>query len=279
MARYTITIEIDENGVNVVPRTTTAALAQPRTQTSSGDLAGRVLSSSFERSVTAFRGSGGPGDTGPATGGPGDTGPGSGGPGDTGPGSGGPGDTGTATGGPGDTGPATGGMIYTRGGTGTGIPLQHQEQVEWCWAAIAVAIDKYFNPSSSLRQCDVANRVVRRDDCCGAGAGTTDCNVAEKLQDALASIGRSRGAIPQAYSFEEVQTEIDAGRPVCARIEWASGGAHFVALDGYRVLPSGAQHIHVADPLNPPSEVDFDEFKSAYHGEGTWTGTYLVRGS
>jgi hypothetical protein len=77
--------------------------------------------------------------------------------------------------------------------------------------------------------------------------------------------------------FDELQREIDAGRPVCAGITWASGGGHFVVLRGYRVLSSGARQVYVADPLNPSALVDFDEFTSSYYGDGSWTETDFVQ--
>jgi hypothetical protein len=155
------------------------------------------------------------------------------------------------------------------------LSLPRQQQVEWCWAAIAVGVEKYFDPSSTLRQCDIASSVTGNQ-CCGLAGGSVACNQPEKLQDALSSIGRLRAVLRRPLRFEEVQREIDAGRPVAARVEWGSGGAHFVLMDGYRILSSGARHVHVSDPLNSPSEVDFDEFANQYHGDGQWTGTYLV---
>jgi hypothetical protein len=77
--------------------------------------------------------------------------------------------------------------------------------------------------------------------------------------------------------FDELQREIDRGRPVCADIEWDSGGGHSVAVRGYRVLSSGVRQVYVADPLNPSALVDFDEFTLAYYGDGQWTETDLVQ--
>ena len=128
-----------------------------------------------------------------------------------------------------------------------------------------------------MTQCRVASDVTGKT-CCGPNGASADCNKAEQLQPALQSVNRLRSVHSRALQFPEVQREIDAGRPVAARIEWISGGAHFVVLDGYRILPS-AVHLHVSDPLNPSCEVDFDEFTNNYQGDGKWTASYLVKNS
>jgi hypothetical protein len=95
-------------------------------------------------------------------------------------------------------------------------------------------------------------------------------------------VNRLRTTLPGPLQFQDLKREIDAGRPVAARIAWDSAGAsqsatgHFVVLDGYRIL-SGATHVHVSDPLNPSCEVDFNEFTFNYQGEGKWDASYLVK--
>ena len=150
--------------------------------------------------------------------------------------------------------------------------IQPQEKSEWCWAAVAVSIDKYFNPRSSLTQCEIATRVIGKD-CCKNGSS---CNEAETLIRALQDIRRWKRTINGFVTFQEVKQELDALRPVCARILWPDGYAHFVVLVGYEVLHSGARHVDIADPWNPSSTVDFDQFTTAYLGDGKWVDTYLV---
>ena len=150
--------------------------------------------------------------------------------------------------------------------------IERQEQSEWCWAAVAASIDNYFNPKSPRTQCKIASLVIGQD-CCDEA----DCNQLETLIDALKDIHYLSRTIVGTVSFEEIQKEINRRRPVCARIEWTGGGAHFVVISGYEVLPSGARHVYIDDPFNTPSIVDYDEFKTAYCGDGEWKDTYLVR--
>lgn len=151
--------------------------------------------------------------------------------------------------------------------------IQPQQKSEWCWAAVAVSIEKYFNPRSSLTQCEIARRVTGHQNCYAQGPS---CNQAETLIKALEEIRRLKRIMNGPASFNEIRQELDAGRPVCARISWQDGYAHFVILVGYEILRSGERHVDIADPWNPSSTVDFDQFQGAYFGDGEWVDTYLV---
>jgi hypothetical protein len=165
--------------------------------------------------------------------------------------------------------------------------IQNQRQSEWCWAAVAASVQQFFEPASDpgseLSQCEVASMVLQKKEteCCD---DPEPCNKAEKLETALKKIHKWRNTLKEdpsteatgSLTFEQVQREIDRGRPVCAGITWESGGRHFVIVRGYRELASGAHQVDIADPLNPSNLVDFDEFTTAYYGEGKWTSTDLV---
>ncbi|HVO99772.1 MAG TPA: papain-like cysteine protease family protein [Bryobacteraceae bacterium] len=173
--------------------------------------------------------------------------------------------------------------------------IQKQEQSEWCWAAIAVSVERFFNPAWSLTQCQIANRVLPKEIeglelpkgiCC---AKPDICNKPAELETALKEIHKWRTTLDQktapggsmistgTLTFEQVRREIDNGRPVCVGITWKGGGGHFVVVRGYRQLSTGACQVDVADPLNPSAVVDFDELTSAYYGHGVWTETDLVQ--
>jgi Papain-like cysteine protease AvrRpt2 len=157
----------------------------------------------------------------------------------------------------------------------TQFQIEPQQQSEWCWAAVAVSIDKYFSPNSTRTQCEIAGLVLGSGNACCNNAGA-NCNHPATLVAALQKIYRWSRTIDRPLRFEEIRQELDARRPVCARIQWKGGSAHFVVLVGYDVLQSGARHVVVEDPLNPSSTIDYDEFKTAYYGDGTWVDSYLV---
>jgi hypothetical protein len=151
--------------------------------------------------------------------------------------------------------------------------MQTQIEDEWCWAAVAVSVDHYFNPASTKTQCQVAQAVLANEGCCG---NPDSCDDPAKLQDALNNVQRLNRIVLRALLFSEIQASLNAFLPVCARIAWANGGAHFVAIDGWSGTADNPQ-VHVADPLFPDSTVGYNEFVSAYQGSGQWTATFLVK--
>lgn len=56
---------------------------------------------------------------------------------------------------------------------------------------------------------------------------------------------------------------------------WSGGGAHFLAVGGYRDLP--VQYVHVEDPWYGPSDIPFSTLVSGYQGIGTWANSYWTK--
>ena len=123
-------------------------------------------------------------------------------------------------------------------------------------------------------------------ECCDP-ASSTECNTAQPLHPVLDSFGllKAGDPIPRQLTFDEVQQEIDAGRPFCLLIKWLNNGqigpaGHYIAINGYRVTPANKQFVSISDPLFSDSEYDFGEFTSrrgGYHdGQGVWTMTYRL---
>jgi len=156
------------------------------------------------------------------------------------------------------------------------MEMEPQEQNEWCWAAVAVSVDRYLNTASTLTQCQLAKSMFPGEDCCN---NPDPCDRPEKLQDALMKIGRLRGVETNGLQFAEVQeTVLRQHLPLCVRIAWAGGGAHFVAIDGCSHPGEPRQLVHVVDPAHDDSTMDFNDFLSAYQGMGRWTATFQVKG-
>lgn len=176
-----------------------------------------------------------------------------------------------------------GGSRADRMPVGNEFYMQKQRQDKWCWAAVAASVDHYFSPHSRQTQCQIAQKVNGNMDgdksrCC---TDPEPCNQPANLADALRAVGRYRDTVPKAFTFEEVQAEIDAGRPVCVAIKWRDGGGHFVAISGYRLFDSGVRHLEISDPFYPDSTVPYDQFIDGYgagesSGAGEWTHTFLL---
>ena len=152
--------------------------------------------------------------------------------------------------------------------------MQKQQQSNWCWAATATSVAHYYDASSTWAQCQVANSQTGRTDCCGAGAATA-CNIAEPLDNPLTIVGHFDHMVVAAETFADVQGQIDIGRPMCLRVAWSGGGAHFLAAIGYS--DQNGQIVSVDDPIYGPSDVVYATLVSSYQGSGTWTHSYYTR--
>jgi hypothetical protein len=127
---------------------------------------------------------------------------------------------------------------------------------------------------SPWTQCGVANGELGRGDCCNAPVPSA-CNVPWYLDRALTRTNNFV-SITGAATFQQVRDEIDAGRPVGARIGWSGGGGHFMVIYGYsRVL--GTTYFDIDDPIYGKSHPTVSDFSSNYQGSGTWTHTYYTK--
>jgi hypothetical protein len=165
--------------------------------------------------------------------------------------------------------------------------MERQKAANWCWAAVAVSVARYFDTRSDWRQCGVAKLVLSRAHregeiespipvCCTKPI-PRGCNQPWYLEDALKQVGTLRGQ-PKAgrLSFKKIQGKIDADRPVCVRIEWGGGGGHFVVISGYHISRNDVPQVDVEDPLTGAALVNYSDFVRRYRGTGKWTHTYSV---
>jgi hypothetical protein len=157
------------------------------------------------------------------------------------------------------------------------LSIQKQENGKWCWAAVAASVAGLLRPRpQGWRQCDIAaNCLPNAADCCQRPAAY---NQELELPPALDFVGCFGGNTAPNLQMSDIQREIDAGRPVCVRVEFPAGSsvqvkAHFLVIYGYDV---DHKVIDVADPADqsagPQSLVNFP---SLYHG-ATWTDSYLT---
>jgi hypothetical protein len=152
--------------------------------------------------------------------------------------------------------------------------MQPQQESNWCWAAVSTSVASYYDATSTWTQCSVANGELGRSDCCGSGAGTA-CNVYGFLASALQRVGHLDHWDGNAATFQAVDDEVDAGRPLGIRVAWSGGGAHFLAVIGY--LEDAVNYVAVDDPIYGKSDLTYDTLKTSYQGTGTWTHSYYTK--
>lgn len=153
--------------------------------------------------------------------------------------------------------------------------MQTQTQSNWCWAATSTSVSHFYWFWSTWTQCRVANGELGHSDCCGSPVPSA-CNVPWYLDKALTRTHNFVSIIGQQASFQQVREEIDAGRPVGARIGWNGGGGHFMVIYGYsRFL--GMEYFDIDDPIYGKSHLAVSDFANNYQGSGTWTHTYFTK--
>jgi hypothetical protein len=161
------------------------------------------------------------------------------------------------------------------GSTALTLQIQHQLQTLWCWAACSSSTSEFFDASSSWTQCLIVNSELGQSACCQNGA-TKACNRPWYLDRALTLTGNFATRVQGPASWDDVRNEIDAGRPVGARIGWRGGGGHFVLITGYSDT-EGARQLNVEDPWTGSAVVAFSDFASSYQRTGSWTHTYMTK--
>jgi hypothetical protein len=165
--------------------------------------------------------------------------------------------------------------------------MQKQQHSNWCWAAVAVSVARYFDPDSKWCQCRLATRMAKREKLNVAKCGTCrktigvpeKCNQPWYLKKALRIVKRLRGKpTGSLLSFRKTKELIKAGRPVCARILWGQGpAAHFVVISGCFTTKSGDRWVDVEDPDSGSASWLYEEFRKNYqYAQGGWVDTYPV---
>ena len=151
--------------------------------------------------------------------------------------------------------------------------MQSQLLGQWCWAAIAVSLGRYYS-NQNWRQHEIATGVLGFN--CSRFQEESDiaavCNQYAMLNEALQFVGCYSHWSPGHRSFERIQAEIDAGRPICLRLEWYSGGSHYLLVAGYY---AATHEIYLEDPQHGPSVQKFALFPHTYRmSGGVWRGTF-----
>lgn len=152
--------------------------------------------------------------------------------------------------------------------------MQAQTQSNWCWAATATSVSHFYWFISSWTQCRVANDELGHNDCCNNPVPSA-CNVPWYLDRALTRTNNFV-SVTRPASFQQIRDEIDAGRPVGARIGWSGGGGHFMVIYGYSLV-AGVEYFDIDDPIYGKSHLTVSDFSSNYQGSGTWTDTYFTK--
>lgn len=154
------------------------------------------------------------------------------------------------------------------------VVMPHQDQGQWCWAAVASCLADFYGRGLAS-QCSIVSALLDGGihDCCVDGKEGY-CDRAFVLELALrhVHVAVPQGPIPP-ISFELVESELTNQRPVALRIDLGRVG-HFVVIDSCDPV---TRLVEIQDSLHGPSgPLAFDMLGLSYRGLGPWTDTYLT---
>jgi hypothetical protein len=160
------------------------------------------------------------------------------------------------------------------GGKHLAVTVDHQQQSNWCWAAVAAGVATFYG-TNVKSQCQIVSDVLPNapaGGCCPDGAA---CNQQYQLLKALAYVGHLAATGSEDHPLDKatLQAEITAGRPVGVQITWRdTGGGHFVAATG-----CAGNVIDVRDPLWGPTTTSYTKLVEDYRGRGNWSRSYRTK--
>jgi|HubBroStandDraft_3_1064219.scaffolds.fasta_scaffold78826_3 hypothetical protein len=157
------------------------------------------------------------------------------------------------------------------------FPMEQQQEPDWCWNAVAISVERYFDPKYKKTQQQFAVQVL--------GPPPADADQPYNLSMALSKIGLANKNLQGHLTFPDIKSQLDANLPVCVHIAWYEGGSHYVVISGYQFSSVNAPQLLVSDPILQDDNVivwDYDAFVLAYSpsyaegAEGEWVDTCLV---
>jgi hypothetical protein len=158
--------------------------------------------------------------------------------------------------------------------------MEQQQQSNWAWCAVAVSVAKYYDPTIALTQCELANLVLGRCDCCRSDV-SIECDRPARLSDALQATGNLISSSIGIPSEDEIVSRISNGEVLPCLIQYtATGVAHAIVITGtFRSATN--LFLEIADP----SAISGGNFIMNYGGKTyhnvsvRWSRTYRVGGS
>ena len=164
-------------------------------------------------------------------------------------------------------------LVRPSGETVLKLDIQPQAFENWCWAAISADIGRYFN-TGNWDQERVAKEILDLNGLESDDAGRILDREAN-LDKGLALVGCYSHWSPGRPSFDRISYEINMLRPVCVRIEWFHGGAHYIVIKG--VTPE-TKTLHISDPKYGAAVMMYSAFPGRYQAfGGVWTETFWTK--
>lgn len=152
--------------------------------------------------------------------------------------------------------------------------MELQTQSNWCWAATAKSVSRFYSIFSPWTQCKVAAEELAKS-CCSTPV-PAPCNIPWYLDKALTRTKNFVSIQGGTITWESVKLQLENGLVVGARQGWSGGGGHFMVIHGVSRVGS-TKYLHIDDPIYGKSVLTYNQFATNYQGSGTWTHTYFTK--
>jgi hypothetical protein len=164
---------------------------------------------------------------------------------------------------------------------------QEQEQINWCWAAVATSVGLFYG-TGNWTQCDIVTEQTNsildpegNHDCCDTPILST-CNQYGYLNVALQQVQAFQQFTSGKPSADLIFSRLSERREVvCVRVNWFGGTTtHFTTVNGITDPSSGGDiYLTVSDTLSEwgTTTILYSEFPQQYKSGGSWTDTYWTK--
>ena len=156
------------------------------------------------------------------------------------------------------------------------LNLERQQMGHWCWAAIGQCLGEfYFGKRLLQRDLAVKTIGIHENQESPKSFMPEYYNQDQTLDRVLSLVGCYNRWTAGKPSFGQIQHEIMLGQPICARLQWYGGGAHYVIVSGFRAHDNS---LLIEDPQTGMHNEAFNFFPGEYRTYGAiWTETYWTK--
>lgn len=145
------------------------------------------------------------------------------------------------------------------------VPFIAQQTPVWCWAAVSEMIFRYRGRGAT--QCQILSGWYRGDCCTFPQFCQTTAPIQAIQQTLYAFGGLNSATYPGPISFQNIQSEINSGRPVIVAYRGSFSG-HVVIIYGY----DARGNVYIRDPYYGSFVVPYGASFS-YGGQLIWSDT------
>src|SRR5688572_20576207 len=125
--------------------------------------------------------------------------------------------------------------------------IQQQEMSNWCWAAVATSVFKYFKPASSITQRRLVSDYLKMPQCTNY---SPTCNLRAGLSETLHWLTMYNGRVDSPASPAKIVEELRLNNPLCCLLMHPQYSGHFVVVSALFQDPHNPARLtlRVEDP-------------------------------